>query len=301
MLVTGLGQCSIDYLALVDSYPPVDTKKEVLQWHEQGGGPVATALAALCRLGIQCRFHGVIGDDGAGEKIRRSLQEEGVDAQGLIVRSDAASQVAFIAVEKGTGKRTIFWKRPTGEALRTAELPHDFLEATHFFLMDGLMQDVSHAAAMRARELNVPVMLDAGRMRPGMRELAGLSDYVVTSEEFAKDIGLTLDEDALRRKRDEIGAGVLTVTLGERGSITVWKDEVMRIPAFRVDAADTTGAGDVFHGGYIYGLLRGWGLRETVTFASALAAMKCRKIGGRAGIPRLNEVMEFLGERGYSF
>jgi hypothetical protein len=82
MIVTGLGQCSLDYFSLVDSYPENDTKKEVLEWQEQGGGPVATALVALSRLGIKCRFCGVVGDDEAGEKIRRSLSEEGVEVKG---------------------------------------------------------------------------------------------------------------------------------------------------------------------------------------------------------------------------
>src|SRR3990172_13204057 len=114
MIVTGIGQCSLDYLALVDAYRGVDTKKEVLEWHEQGGGPVATALVTLCRLGVACRFFGVIGDDEAGEKIRRSLLREGVGVTGLVKRRNASSQVAFVAIEQGTARRTIFWRRPSG-------------------------------------------------------------------------------------------------------------------------------------------------------------------------------------------
>lgn len=297
MLVTGLGQCSLDYLALVDGYPQVDTKKEVLEWHEQGGGPVATALVALSRLGVHCRFYGVSGDDDAGEKIRRSLVEEGIDASGLIKREKETSQIAFIAVEKGTAKRTIFWKRPSGAPLQVRELKDDFLEDSDFLLLDGLMTDASFHAAKRAKALNIPVMLDAGRMRPSTLELAGFSDYLVASEEFAAELGLPLADEALKRERDKLGIKVLTVTLGEKGSLTASQDEAVRIPAFKVEAVDTTGAGDVFHGGYIYGLLRGWGLSDTITFASAMAAMKCGKVGGRTGIPRLNEVLEFLKER----
>jgi sulfofructose kinase len=297
MRVAGLGQCSLDYLALVDGYPQVDTKKEVLEWHERGGGPVATALAALSRLGVHCRFFGVIGDDDAGEKIRRSLIAEGIDASGLIRREKETSQLAFIAVEKGTAKRTIFWKRPSGAPLEVGELKADFLEDSDFLLLDGLMTDASFHAAERAKALNIPVMLDAGRVRPGMLELAGISDYLVASEEFAAELGLSLYEDAVKTERDKLGVKVLTITLGENGSLTASGDETMRIPAFKVEAVDTTGAGDVFHGGYIYGLLMGWHLRDAITFASAMAAMKCLKVGGRAGIPRLNEVIEFLEER----
>jgi len=186
MIVTGIGQCSLDYLALVDTYPQADTKEEVLEWHEQGGGPVATALAALSRLGIPCRFHGVIGEDEAGEKIRQSLIEEGIDITGLIKRGRATSQVAFIAIEKGSGRRTIFWRRPSGRELQIGEVGTDFLNGSSFLLLDGLMMGAALFAAEMARSSNIPVMLDAGRNRPGMIELARVSDYLVASEEFAE-------------------------------------------------------------------------------------------------------------------
>jgi sulfofructose kinase len=300
MLVAGIGQCSLDHLAVIDIYPKVDTKKEVLEWFEQGGGPVATALVALSRLGIPCRFHGVTGDDYAGKKIKQSLTDEGIDVKGLIARKNASSQLAFIAIEKGTAKRTIFWRRPSGEALIEEELDADFLDGVSFLLMDGLMKDVSLHAAKKANALNIPLMLDAGRIRPGMLEIAQLSDYLVASEEFARGLGWHLNPEVLHKEKERLGVRVLTVTIGDRGSVTVSNDEFFQIPAFTVKAVDTTGAGDVFHGGYIYGLLQGWDIRNTVTFASALAAMKCTKIGGRAGIPHLNEVIMFLKDKGHT-
>jgi len=299
MIVTGIGQSALDYLVLVDTYPRVDTKKEVIKWHEQGGGPVATALVALSRLGISCRFHGIIGDDYAGEKIRQSLTEEGIDVTGLIKRERATSQIAFIVVEKGTARRTIFWKRPSGNPLQREELGVDFLDGSDFLILDGLMKDISLYAAKRAKTLNIPIMLDAGRMRPGMLDLARLSDYVVTSEEFAKDLGWQLTQEALLKEKEKLGVKVLTITLGEKGSITISNDEFIQLSAFRVKAVDTTGAGDVFHGGYIYGLLNKWSLNDAVTFASALAAIKCTKIGGRIGIPGLSEVKKFLAKKDY--
>jgi len=300
MLVAGIGQCSLDYIAVVDIFPQVDTKNEVLEWYEQGGGPVATALVALSRLGIPCKFSGIIGDDYAGKAIEQSLIKEGIDVSHLIKREPAISQLAFIVIEKGTAKRTIFWKRPSGKPLQQEELRNDFLKGIDFLLLDGLMKDVSLYAAKKAKALNTPVMLDAGKARPGMLEIARLSDYVVASEEFAKDLGWHLDSDILKMEKEKLRVKVITVTLGERGSITISDDQVFQTPAFMVRAVDTTGAGDVFHGGYIYGLLRGWSLKDTVIFASALAAMKCTKIGGRAGIPQLSEVKEFLKENGYT-
>ncbi|MGE5238069.1 MAG: PfkB family carbohydrate kinase [Chloroflexota bacterium] len=300
MHVTGVGQCSLDLLAVVDRYPRVDSKKEVLGWHEQGGGPVATALVTLSRLGVASRFYGVVGDDEAGVKIRKGLAEEGVDASGIKVVNGAASQIAFIVIEKKTARRTIFWRRPTGGELTAEDLPDTFPDETDFVLIDGLMADVSLDATRKARERGIPVMVDAGRMRPRMPEIAKLSDYVVASVDFARDLGWRLTRDTLLRERERLGVKALTVTLGSRGSLTAAGEDFYDVQAHAVDAVDTTGAGDVFHGGYIYGLLRGWGLSETVNFASAVAAMKCRAVGGRTAIPRLHEVREFMAERGHS-
>jgi len=294
MHVTGLGQCSLDYLSLVDVYPRVNTKQEVLQWHEQGGGPVATALVTLSRLGISCCFHGITGDDEAARKIRQSLADECIDVKGLVQRKDSSSQVAFIAVEKSTASRTVFWRRPSGTALQSDELAEDFLCGSDLLLIDGLMMDVSLAAVKRAREMNIPVLLDAGSARPGMPELARRCDYVVASEVFAEGLGWELTPQALLKESEALGVRALTITRGEGGSITVADGRIIRMPAFKIEAVDTTGAGDVFHGGYIFGLLHGWDLERVVRFASAVAAIKCRRMGGRAGIPRLDEVMQFL-------
>jgi sulfofructose kinase len=297
MRVTGLGQCSLDYLGLVNVNPRVDTKEEVLEWHEQGGGPVATALVALSRLGIPCCFYGVTGDDEAGRKIRQSLAEEGIDLRGLVTREESCSQLAFIAVENNTARRTIFWRRPSCAALKPDEFGKDFLSGSGFLLVDGLMMDACLAAAKKAKEVNVPVMLDAGSVRTGMIELAALCDYVVASAAFAEGLGWGLNPEALIRESRLLGVKALTVTQGENGSITVSNDRCIRMPAFAVKALDTTGAGDVFHAGYIFGLLKKWDLERIVRFASALAAMKCMSMGGRAGIPHLKEVMQFLQSR----
>ena len=165
-------------------------------------------------------------------------------------------------------------------------------------LLDGLMSEVSLFAANKARNLNIPVMLDAGRVRPGMVEIAGLCDYLVASEQFALDLGWTGVPQVFREQAQGLGSTVVTITLGAHGSITYRDSEIIAIPAFQVDALDTTGAGDVFHGAYIFGLLQGLDLADTIRFASAVAAIKCTRIGGRAGIPDKEASLRFLAERG---
>jgi ribokinase len=297
MKVVGIGQCALDHLFALDSFPALDTKKEVLEWTISGGGPVATALVSLSRLGIACDFHGIIGDDESGSKIAESLRSENININGLLIRPQSNSQVAFIAVEKKRGRRTIFWKRPSSGPLSPHELPDDFLDNADFLLVDGLMAEASIYAARKAKEKNIPVMLDAGRVREGMVELARLCDYVVSSEEFAKE--LFRDDKLFHPEKAVIdmksfGPKAVTITLGERGCITAAGDEHFYTPAFKVEVVDTTGAGDVFHGGYIYGLLQKWDIKDVVRFAAAFAGLKCRKLGGRAGIPDLDEVKKLM-------
>jgi ribokinase len=298
MKVAGLGQCSLDFIAQVAEYPLEDTKEEALSVVVQGGGPVATALVSLSRLGLKTFFAGVVSDDEAGREIKRGLSAEGVGVGGLKVIKGGSSQVAFIVANRTKGTRTIFWKRPSfkkglasGE-LKASDVKPTFIKGKKFLLLDGLMRAASVRAARLARVCNVPIMLDAGRVRPGMMELAALSDYIVGAEDFA--LGLAPTPRAALLELAALKPRAATITLGPRGSIT-WADgKVFRTPAPRVGAVDTTGAGDVFHGGYIYGLLKGWDIKRTVEFASAFAALKCRRPGGRTGIPTLSETLRFM-------
>ncbi len=294
MRVAGLGQCSLDYLMVLDSYPREDTKKEVLEWAVQGGGPVATALVALSRLGVKTSFMGLVSDDDAGKLIKKGLVEEKIDIRDMVIRKGGKSQTAFIVVNNKNGKRTIVWQRPTVKSIRPLEVKKDFLKGANFLLLDGLFSEASIKAAKMARAIKIPIMLDAGRMRKGMYELLQSSDYIIASEEFGRKFA-----GSPKRALKELmmfQPKAATITLGDKGSITISGREEFHQPAFIVDVVDTTGAGDVFHGGYIYGLLQGWEIRKTLKFASAFAALKCRRLGGRAGITGFKEAFKFINE-----
>lgn len=293
-MVVGIGQCCWDILAYVNTYPEADEKEEILHLTEQGGGPVATALVGLQRLGIPCRFYGVVGTDVPAQRIRSSLAEEGIDCDGLITRNGATSQTAYIIIEQGSGRRTIFWQRPSGAEIRPSELDAGFLEGTAALHLDGLMPEISLYALHAAHREGLPVMVDAGRMRPGMKELAAECDYLVAAKRFFLDLGWDGTAEAFQELAAGLGAPVVTVTLGERGSLTWSGNELFAVAAPAVEVVDTTGAGDIFHGGYLYGILQEWGLRKTVCFASAMAALSCRAVGGRGGIPALEEIFQVM-------
>ncbi|MDP2798927.1 MAG: PfkB family carbohydrate kinase [Deltaproteobacteria bacterium] len=184
--VFGLGQCCLDYIGKVDAYPPPDVKCEFSDMVIQGGGPVATALVALARWGVSCTFAGVVGDDLFGSSIKASLDVEGIDTGGILVRKGFASQFAFIVAEPGVGRRTIFWRRPTGPPPNPEEIDYSLIREAKVLHTDGLFIEASLAACRAAKEAGVPVVVDAGFLREGMLDLARLSDYFLASETFAK-------------------------------------------------------------------------------------------------------------------
>ncbi|MCG6552758.1 MAG: PfkB family carbohydrate kinase [Candidatus Magnetominusculus sp. LBB02] len=292
-IVAGFGQCSLDYLTFVDEFPVEDKKCEVSPWVIEGGGPVATALVVLSRLGVKTRFMGVTADDEAGQKIRDGLIREGVDISHMHTQKGGSSQTACILINKKTAARTILWSRDLNGSCVIGEKFLDGVAALH---LDGLMEEASIQAALMAKSRGIPVMLDAGSVRSKTHELLPLCSYVVCSEEFSKKYASRHEETLL--KLTTLGVKLASVTLGSRGSLTMIDGKVHHHSAYDIRAVDTTGAGDVFHGGCLYGILNNWPHDKIIGFATAIAAMKCLKAGGRAAVPHsLEEINRFLGGR----
>lgn len=286
--VFGLGQCSLDYLGRIDHFPDPDTKCEFYDLTVQGGGPVATALVALSRWGKRCFFCGLVGDDAFGSIIVDSLRGEGIQTEGVRIRSDCASQFAFIVAEAGSGRRTIFWRRPPGAPIRPEEIPWEAVRRSRMVLTDGLFVDAALALARKAKEWGIPVVVDAGSLRDGLLDLARWTDHFIASETFARSLMGADDPEGACRRLALFGPAVAGVSLGSRGSVFFTDGRLTRHEACAVDAVDTTGCGDVFHGAYVYGLLEGWPLEQRVNFASWAAAQVARRLGGRAGIPEVH-------------
>ncbi|MEJ2470989.1 MAG: PfkB family carbohydrate kinase [Desulfuromonadales bacterium] len=291
--VIGLGQCSLDFLGQLDAYPGLDEKTEMSSLLTQGGGPVATALVTLARLGVAVAMIGAVGRDDFGRRIRAELLAEKVDCRYLREQTGAVSQVAFIAVD-AAGHRNIFWHRSSAVIEIPDSLP-EILSAARILHLDGLDVPAAVAAAETARQLKIVTVLDAGALRPGIDRLLPLIDHLVVSERFARQAIGSHDPLAALIHLCGPETKAVTVTCGRAGCYTMEATGAsFHQPAFPVAAVDTTGCGDVFHGGYIYGLLQGWPLPETVRFAAAVAALKTRALGGRTAIPSLPDVQRFL-------
>jgi ribokinase len=292
--VVGIGYTALDHLGIVPRLPEENTKLEVRDFTIQGGGPTATAMVTVRRLGLDAAYVGKIGDDGFGARMIEELRREDVDVSSVVVERGAASQYAFIMVDARSAARTILWTRGSVSRLKAREVNLDLVRSGRGLFIDDLEPEAALVAAKAAREAGIPVLIDAGSLREGVRELLPLCDYLIASERFAEQISGGADIRAALMELDAFGPKASVVTLGERGCAYLSGADAIEVPGFAVKAVDTTGAGDVFHGAYLFAVLEGLDTMRACVFANAVAALKCRRLGGRAGIPTLPETLAFL-------
>jgi sugar/nucleoside kinase (ribokinase family) len=295
-----LGYCTYDILTIVPGLPEFDDVQmtHVAELVEDGGGQVGTALTALARLGVQTGYLGVLGDDRQGRWLRRRFEQEGVDLSRLRVRDDIGTNVCLLLVEQSTARRAILChRRVSVEALILDQVDQAYIQAARVLHLDGQFMPAAIQAALWAREAGVKVCFDGNHPRPGLDELLPLVDWLVVAEAFpAAYTGLS-DPGGAARALLDTGAEVVVVTRGEKGC-GVWTSEAcFPAPGLDVQAVDTTGAGDAFHGGFIYAMLQGWDLRRVATFANAVAAINCQTLGGRRGLPTLDQVQRILPQK----
>lgn len=292
--VVGMGLNSVDFLSLVSRYPESNSKTEILRFERSGGGQVATALVALSRWGIKTKYIGKVGSDELGQISLESLQQEGVDVSSVTTEPDTPTQLGNIIVEATSGDRTILWRRDKRLMSREGELRKEEVCSGKLIHLDG--HDIRSAiqCARWAKEEGIPTVIDIDKVESLTPELIRDINFVVTSSRFPSLFtGISDREKALAELQRHTG-GFLCTTLGPEGAMALVDGEILYAHGFQVDVVDTTGAGDVFHGGFIYGLLQNWEVTEILRFANAVAALKCRALGGRRGIPSLGEVLKFL-------
>lgn len=293
--VIGLGYSAVDYIGIVPHMPELDMKMEMAEFLRQGGGPVATATVTAARLGARTAYVGVAGDDDLADFMLSELARDGVDTSHVVCAQDARSQFSFVMVDRDTGKRTIIWTRSEIPGLDPARLDHDFITSCKVLHLDRHEIAAGIQAAKWVREAGGIVSMDAGTCVPGVFDLLPHVDVLVTSHRFARDATGTDDPSEAARALLE-SRQIAGVTCGEAGSYFATRDDSFHIPASRVEVADTTGAGDVFHGAFAYGLSQGWDARRCAAFSSAVAALKCTKLGGRTGIPTRAEAEKLMAD-----
>ncbi len=288
----GVGECSLDTWLQVDALPQPGGKAAATDWCERPGGQVATAVLAAARLGLRTAYAGVVGDDAAAQAVLSPLRAAGVELSRVCVVPGARTRAAVIAVESGTGERSVLGYRDPRLAVGSAALTRLAPGEARLLLLDGTDLAVALALAERAREAGRAVVLDLDTPSPAAERLLALAAFPIVSERFAV-LAYGSPVAALARM-NQLGAKLPVVTLGARGALAQLGAELLESPALKVAAADTTGAGDVFHGAFAFGLLQGLGAAELLRVANAAAGFACTGLGAQGAIPDAAQLSSIL-------
>jgi len=295
--VVGFGANAVDHLIRVPEYPRFDSKVEFVQYAKDAGGEVATTLVGLQRLGMRTAYAGRFGDDAEGKFGLASLIDEGVDTTYTETVAGASTQIAFVIIDEKTGERTIIWHRDKKLAYTTAAAPVESAGRCRVLHITPHDTEACIRLAIRAKETGAVVSIDIDQVFQGLDRLLPLVDVLTTSSEFPRAfIGMTDHQAALRTIQERFGCGVVGATMGRAGSLVLCEGVVIETHAFEVPGrcVDTTGAGDAFRTGFLYGMLTGESPRESARLANAVAALSCGSLGARAGLPIQERLMAFL-------
>ncbi len=278
-------------------FPGANEKVPLAAFSKQAGGNTGTALAAAARLGARTAYLGKLGRDEYSLFLLDQFEKAGVDFKHILWSDFAQPHVSFIQVEQGTGERRIsrYWQP---FELQSAELNRKAIEGSRVLFLDHYHTAAGLAAASWSKAHNGKVVVDAERMTSGLPEVLRLADYIIASEAFALTQTNASNMKEAAQILQERYDGVVVVTAGKAGAHCQTATEYFFQEAFAVTVLDTTGAGDVFHGAFMTGLLASWPVQKAVEFAAAAAALKCRALGGQAGIPGKQELLAFLSAKG---
>ena len=302
--IIGVGMACLDVLVRLRDMPTWEHGARMSAFGFDGGGPVATAMVASSRLGARVGYVGTVGSDPSGEIKLNTLRAAGMDLSQLKVLPEPEAQIVLVFVDEASGERVFCGLNRWSDCqLKAEELDRDYIVSADYLHLDGFHYAAALQAAKWMREAGKTVVYDGGktngRVPEQTAELMRYVDVLICGSGFAT--ALTGVEGTWEAGEAALKCGprIVVQTEGEDGSYTSTADgERFHVPSFKVDVIDTTGAGDVFHGAYIVGLLQGWSLQSVAQFSTAVSALKCTKLGGRAGIPTFEQTLAFLRERG---
>jgi len=300
--VIGLGVSTLDLLMLADDFPIEESVQRASLSVLQGGGPVATAMVALARLGSRTAMIDKLGDDWRGRLIVDGFGKENVSTEHIKIVPGASSSIASITVRERDGARSIIFSPGDCGELRPNEIPAAAVSRAGILHLNGRHWDACLAAARTAKESGVKVSFDGGahRLRDDIRLLLETTDICIVARQYAFAFSGIEDVASAAAVLLRTGPKTVVITAGAEGSWVFTKDgSSFHQPAYEIGrAVDTTGAGDAYHGAFLHGMAKGLDLRGCAALASAVAAMNTMRLGGRTALPTFAEAKRFMAEHG---
>jgi len=298
--IVGIGANVCDTLLTIPEYPTEDTKMRASAAVQSGGGPCATGLVAAAKLGAKSAFIGTLTDDSAGTFLKTDMEKYGVSTCLTDIKKGYVSFTSTIWLAESTASRTCVFHRGNIPPTVLSDKQKETIANAEILMVDGNDLSAAIEGAKVAKENGTKVLYDAGGLYEGIEELLKLTDILIPSEEFA--LGRTkceTAEEAAKKLYETYSPDVVIITQGKKGGIIYDGNVIREYPAFLVDAVDSNGSGDVFHGAFAFSLTKGYNYEKSAIFSSAVSAIKCTGVGARESVPDFNSVKKFLKENGY--
>lgn len=299
MKVLCIGHASWDITIPVDDYPTENFKYRFNEKVSGGGGPASNAAFLLGKWGVDTVLSAVVGSDDFGTNIKKELQDVNVNTTFIETNYDKDTSLSFVIINRKNGSRTVF--NVANERPMLKKLNYDF--TPDIILTDGHDYGASQNAISKYN--NAISVLDAGRKTPEVLELCKYVNYIVCSKSFAEELsGMTVDYNnpstlvnIYTKIQNKYPNSNIVVTLEEHGCLYQSGKEIKIMPGLKEEAVDTTGAGDIFHGAFVYGLANNFDIDKNVTIANIAAGLSIKKIGSRNSCPSLSETLEYYAKK----
>lgn len=298
--IVGIGANVFDTLYNIPTYPTEDTKMRATASSFAGGGPVATGLVAAAKLGASAAYIGVLSDDNGGRFLKEDFEKYAVGTEHIRVLPGYRAFASVLWLCADTATRTCVFDKGNLPALALDDAQKKAIENASLLMVDGNELNAAVEGAKLARSKGVKVLYDCGGLYEGVEKLLCHTDIMIPSEEFSLGhTGCKSAEEAAKKLFETYRPEVVVITQGSRGGILYDGKTVTAYPAFPVNAVDSNGAGDVFHGAFAAGVNKGYDYLKCCYFASAVSALKCTGLGARASAPDFESAKNFLKENGY--
>ena len=298
--IVGIGACVFDTLYNIPTYPTEDTKMRASASKVAGGGPVATGLVAAAKLGENAAYIGVLSNDNGGIYLKSDFEKYGVCTDFIDVLNGYRSFASVLWLCTDTATRTCVFDKGDLPPLRLNGEQKKAIAEAELLMVDGNEMEAAIEAASIARKNGVKVLYDCGGLYPNVDKLLALTDIMIPSEEFALGhTGCDNAADAARKLYELYSPKIVVVTQGKRGGIIYDGQSVNAYPVYPTTVVDSNGSGDVFHGAFAAGMVKGFDYIKCCHFSSAVSAMKCMGVGARESVPNFESVKKYMKENGY--
>lgn len=298
--IVGIGACVMDALYRILHYPAEDSKMRATESKQAGGGPVATGLVAAQKLGAKTAYIGNLSSDSGGVFLQNDFEKYGVDI-GLTEMMDGyRSFTSVLWLSDDTGSRTCVFDKGDLPPLVLNECQREAVRNAKILMVDGNELDAAVEAATVAKNSQTKVLYDCGGLYTGVEKLLALTDIMIPSEEFALGhTGCKTAEDAAALLYERYHPEVVVITQGKHGGLMYDGEKCVSYPIYPAKVVDSNGSGDVFHGAFAAGILKGYGFEKCCHFSSAVSALKCMGTGARESVPDFETVKQYMKENGY--